>query len=433
MLHSRLWLSLVLLSGVTVTAQTNAVPNNPSKLAFLIPDLFGPEGLLLPNPTHEAHFESDFQANFGPFNTAIGTQLTSLPLPSPASGFTYTFDPALGVYNRSAQSFGPILAERAETIGKEKFFAGFTYQHFRFDKLDGVDLRSLPSVFQHSQTTPDPIIREDIITTNNFIDTQIDQLTAFFTYGLTDRLDISVALPVLNASMTAISNATIQRIGTGNDDTIHYFLDPNGNRTNQKQFSVHGTASGIGDVIVRGKGVLFQGEGIWLSGGVDVRMPTGDPYNFLGSGTLGLKPFLILSTRNHRVTPHVNVGYQWNGSSVLAGDIFTGAKGHLPNQFTYAAGFDAGLNKRLSMAFDVLGEEIFNTETVQRTTFTAANGAKFADTDFVHNTINVTNGSIGFKANPIGTLLVSFNVLFEMNDNGLRSRVVPLIGLSYTF
>ena len=104
----------------TSMAQTQTVAAPAAKLAFAIPKLFGPDGLTLPNPNHLAHFDSDFQANFGPFNGAIGSQLTSLPLPSPASGFTYTFDPALGIYTRSAQSYGPVLAERAETIGKEK-------------------------------------------------------------------------------------------------------------------------------------------------------------------------------------------------------------------------------------------------------------------------------------------------------------------------
>jgi hypothetical protein len=51
----------------------------------------------------------------------------------------------------------------------------------------------------------------------------------------------------------------------------------------------------------------------------------------------------------------------------------------------------------------------------------------------VRETTNITNGSVGFKVNPIGTLLVSFNVLVQLNDGGLRSRVVPLVGFSYTF
>jgi hypothetical protein len=427
-------LSLFLLPpGWGQTASVPAQQSNPTKLAFLLPGIFGPDGLLLPNPTHEAHFESDFQANFGPFNTAIGSQLTSLPLPSPASGFTYSFDPALGVYTRSAQSYGPILAERAETIGKEKFFAGFSFQHFRFSSLDGLDLHNIPSVFRHSQTTPDPIIKEDIITTRNFIDTQIDQFTMFFTYGLSDRVDLSVAVPVLNAKLAAISNATIQRIGTANDPTIHYFLDPNGNSTNQKQFAVSGTASGLGDVLMRIKGTVAEWKPVWLSAGLDIRMPTGDAYDFLGSGTLGLRPFLAISSRNHRVTPHLNAGFQWNGSSPLAGDIFAGTSGHLPNQITYAAGFDAGLNSKLSFAMDVLGQDVMHAQVVRPATFIAANGTSWQDTAFSRRNVNIVNGSAGFKVNPIGTVLVSFNALFRMNDAGLRSKVVPLVGLSYTF
>lgn len=422
---------LCLFGGAAAWAQTSS--NGSNKLAFLIPNVYGPDGLILPNPNHAAHFDSDFQNNFGPFNSALGSQLTSLPLPSPASGFTYTFDPALGIYTRSAESYGPVLAERAETIGNEKFFMGFSFQHFGFSSLDGLDLHSIPSVFRHSQTTADPIIKQDIITTQNFIDAQINQSTVFFSYGLNDRLDVSVAVPFISAKLAVVSNAAIQRIGTANDPTIHYFLDPNGNPTTQKQFSSAGSASGIGDVLVRVKGTALRTKPVWLGLGLDVRMPTGDPYNFQGSGTLGLKPFLAFSFRAKRVTPHLDLGFQWNGSSVLAGNIFAGTKGHLPDQVTYAAGFDTRLSKRLSFAFDVLGEEVLHTQSVKRQIFTAANGSTFPDTVFVRNNIGIVNGSAGFKVNPVKSVLVSFNALFQMNDAGLRSHIVPLIGVSHTF
>ena len=425
--------TLFVFAGLSVAAVAQTPANASNKLAFVIPQLFGPDGLTLPNPNHAAHFDSDFQNNFGPFNTAIGSQLTSLPLPSPASGFTYTFDPALGVYTRSAQSYGPVLAERAETIGKNKFFAGFSFQHFRFGTLDGVNLHSFNSVFQHAQTTPDPLIKEDLITTNTFLDTQIDQSTAFFTYGLTDRVDVSVALPFVSANLAVQSDATIQRIGTANTPTIHYFLDANGNPTTHKEFSNSGSASGLGDVLVRIKGTALETKAAWFAVGLDVRLPTGDAYNFLGSGALGLKPFIAISGRTNRITPHINVGYQWNDSSPLAGDIFTGTSGHLPNQFEYAVGFDAGVSKKFSFAADLLGEEIFHAQGVTPTTFTAADGTQFADNGFIRENANITNGAVGFKVNPIGTLLVSFNVLIQLNDAGLRARVVPLVGFSYTF
>jgi hypothetical protein len=107
-----------------------------TKLAHLLPTLYGAQGLFVdssaPLPdgsTHSAHFNNAFQSRFNQFNAALASQLSALPLPSPSSGFTYTMDPTLGVFTRSTQSFGPIFAERAETMGKGKFALGFGMQH----------------------------------------------------------------------------------------------------------------------------------------------------------------------------------------------------------------------------------------------------------------------------------------------------------------
>jgi hypothetical protein len=42
----------------------------------------------------------------------------------------------------AARNFGPIMSERAQTIGRHKLFVGFSYQYFNFDKVAGVSLRS---------------------------------------------------------------------------------------------------------------------------------------------------------------------------------------------------------------------------------------------------------------------------------------------------
>src|SRR5215831_8967263 len=101
-------------------------------LATLFTDLFGPQGLRVDSEAtlpgeqpHNAHFNSDFQSNFDKFTTAMVGQLVTVPLPSPASGFTYEVDPTTGVFRRTTQSFGPILAERAETIGTGRLSVGF--------------------------------------------------------------------------------------------------------------------------------------------------------------------------------------------------------------------------------------------------------------------------------------------------------------------
>ncbi len=414
----------------------NAVAGN-RKLAFVIPDLFGPGGLTLPNPTHNAHFDSAFQSNFVPFNTAIASQLTSLAIPSPASGFTYSFDKSLGIYSRSAQSFGPILAERAETIGKDKIYFGFSYQHFRFDSIDGIDLHNVPVLFQHAPAQ-NPNFQKDLITTNNNLDIRIGQFTMFFTYGLTDRLDLSVAVPQMSATFSAVSNAKIQRIGTADEDCstasttcAHFFNTTIGDRS-QAQFANAASANGLGDIIIRAKGTLLKGERSGLAVGLDVRAPTGDEFNFLGSGAVGVKPFVAFSTRAGKFSPHLNGAFQWNGNTVLAGDVLSGRKGKLPNEIFYAAGADIGVTSRLTFALDVLGSDTPNAQRVNQTTYLAANGSRFSQIAFRQEALRQFNGSTGLKLNVWNRLLVSFNVLYKLNDDGLRARVVPLFGASFT-
>jgi hypothetical protein len=413
---------------VPASASTNL---GRRKLAFLIPNLYGPTGLTLPNPTHQAHFDSSFQQNFGPFNTAIASQLTSLPIPSPASGLTYTFDKTLGVYARSARSFGPILSERAETIGKDKFAFGFSHQNFTFNSVDGVPLRRVPSVFVHIPNPTNPTFAEDIITADNFVDLRIGQFTTFLTYGLHDRVDVSVAFPLISASLGVTSDATIRRIGTGGDTSIHGFGGSgDGSRG---QFSNASSAAGVGDIVARMKGNLLRSESAGVSLGVDVRVPTGDPHDFLGSGAPGVKPFIAVSFNAGSFSPHVNAGYQWNGQSVLAGNVATGTKEKLPGQFLYAVGFDYGVTKRFTLAADLLAQHVTGVERTVITNYTATNRTVYPNTRFEKGSFDSRSAALGFKVNPVGDLIASFNVLIGMTHAGLQARVTPLIGLSYAF
>ena len=185
-----------------------------TKLALLIPGLYGPDGLKvrseakLPDGSdHSAHFNSAFQERFTQFNIALASQLAAIPLPSPASGFTYTFDETLGVYQRTTQSFGPILAERPETLGRGKLSFGTSYQHFGFDSLEGVDLGSVPAVFTHDDAQLGGG-RSDVVTTDTAIDATVDQTVFSLTYGLANWLDASVAVPVVRVDLGATSRRT---------------------------------------------------------------------------------------------------------------------------------------------------------------------------------------------------------------------------------
>jgi hypothetical protein len=127
------------------------------------------------------------------------------------------------------------------------------------------------------------------------------------------------------------------------------------------------------------------------------------------------------------------VAYQWNSQSLLAGDIAQGIKGDLPDELSYVLGADIGVEKRLSIAFDILGRHSPDAPRLSSTTFTGADRTTFPDISFSVGSLNVVSGAIGLKANLAGTLLATFNLQFKLNEAGVRTRVTPLVGLEYGF
>ncbi len=471
--------AIVLISS-TAYAQ-NLCPNGAQsdKLVCLIPQVYGANGLTLGNPVPLGHFQDNFLgSSLSPLNSATARQVALLPLASPSSGITFSWDPVARAFTSSTDSYGPIFGERAETIGRHRVFIGFGYQYLRFDSIDGIDLKKLPSVFpQQDDSTDGPssfptcsvsprdtpsnmggcgFIR-DVIKTTNRLDLKIHQFTTFFTFGLTNRIDVSVAIPIENIRMGIFSDAAIVN---NSQSRVHIFPGrpecPSGCLTSP--FSNVRNVSGIGDMTLRVKGTAWKGERAALALGVDVRLPTGDQLNFLGAGAAGVKPFVVWSYRS-RISPHALAGYEANGSSVIAGDISTGKKDRIPSQFAYAAGADVWLTKRFTAAFDIVGQQVFEARRATVTSFTELGGCKDsscgctnpndpttcnvdsnfkqANTDFMASQVtasyNATNASVGVKVRPFSALLITGNALFKLNEGGLRARIAPFVGISYTF
>jgi hypothetical protein len=409
------------------------------RLATLFQDLYGPNGLIvnsqavLPDgSTHSAHFNSAFQSNFTQFNVALAAQLTALPLPSPASGFTYTFDSTTGTFQRTTQSFGPILADRAETIGRGQMSFGFNYQYFSFDTISGVSLPTVPAVFTHDDSQLGGG-RADVVETSNDVRTSVKQTSAVLTYGFTDSLDVSIAVPLIETSLSVISNANIVRIGTGEATDVHFFRDPDAPDEigDFRQFVAGGSASGIGDVLVRAKSTVWKHESGALAVGADVRFPSGDEMDLLGSGAYGFKPFVAYSTHIGQLSPHLNANYQWNGSSRLGTDPKSGDKEDLPDQWTVIAGADIGVSDRLTLAGDLLIQRVMDSPRLVQRQFESPTipAPPMDDIGFEIASFNHVDAAFGMKLNVYRRLLVNFNLLVKLNDEGLRDRVTPLVGL----
>lgn len=455
-----------------------------NKLICLIPQVYGPTGLPveLTSQGGIGAIGGTFNQNvlpesLAPLNSAIGRESALLPLASPSSGLTFTWNAAAKALIPSTDSYGPILGDRAETVGKYKVFLGFSYQYFKFDNLDGVNLKNLPSVYlQQDFTFPSNVNNgetcslqgnsqlecgfiRDVVTTANRVDLKVNQFTTFVTFGVTDRIDLSVAIPIESVSMSISSDATIvNNVNATGQSFAHTFpfrqgcgdfgANPPSPCATQSFFSSQ-TASGIGDITLRVKGTAWKGERAGLALGADIRVPTGDSLNFLGAGAAGVRPFVVWSYRS-RVSPHVSIGYEVNGNSKIAGDILQGTEAKLPSQFTYAAGADVWITKRVTGAFDLLGQQVFQADRISKGKVKAPQAcldpSGGCDPNFgfasakmdpavvpLTDSFNVTYASLGGKFRPFSNLIVTGNVLIKLNDGGLGAKTIPMVGVSYTF
>ncbi len=357
---------------------------------------------------------------WSPVYSAVGSQLTLLPLPSPASGISLTFDASLGVVTRKTESLGPLFAERAETVGRHKFFLEVDYQRFEFTSIDNIDLKHIPIVFE---ACDQPLTQNGtfcpgnltIAATDNRIDLKINQVTTSATFGLAKKFDISIVVPIINTTLGYDLNSvtTIQ----GNSGVFN-------------PGAVASGATGVGDLTFRGKGTLYQTEHFGIAAGTDLRVPTGDELNFLGSGAWGVRPFLVASYQ-WRISPHANVAYQWNGDSLL-GNPNAGSSAHtkeqLPASLQYSVGADFAASKRLTIAADFLSFRLFNALRLSRVSPIGYPSVFPTRDDFT-----TSDGTVGVKVNPVANLIVNANVDFKLDHNGLRHNPVPLVGVSYTF
>ncbi len=385
------------------------------------------------------------------FNSTIAQVLGQLPLAVPNSGTVLGIG-STGISEVLNDNLGSVLTERGNTLGKNRLFMGFTFQRFVFKTVDGTNLSNLP-VFGL-----DPAANTLNYSLQN-LHANIDQYTAFIAFGLTDRIDLSATLPFNRISLSGTRSnfsswdATSGAFSGGTLSTLY----------------VPGSASGAGDLVVNIKGSLLSDEGrSRLAAGMETRFPTGDAYNFLGTGAYGVKPYIVFSRFQGRVTPHVNLGYQWNDFSVLRIDPCyttnstycnnTSSTGtsiptlRLPASLDYSAGVDIGLltrKRKLSVVADLVGQRYFNAPRVLAPVpINSITGGPFkcstvppAGQQCSGDTVQVARGpysvdnlSAGLKFNPMRSLIISANALIRLDSGGLRpARVVPLVGISYRY
>ena len=359
-------------------------------------------------------------------STQIGSQVSIFPLGSSSGGFTYGYDAALGTYNRTTQTFGPAFAERPVGIGKGKFSFGMNYVHTKYKSLDGHELDDGSIKFNLLHQPIGSYVEGDVI--QAALDMKLTSDTAVFlvNYGVSDRLDVGVALPIVHVSMDLTYHATILDFATRVvSPTTHVFA--NGGKT--QDFTASGSASGLGDIVLRGKYSFMSTSTAGAGVGAELRVPSGKEEDMLGTGATQLRVFFIGAGGNGKTTGHVNAGFTASGSGAS-------------KQGNFVGGVEYAATPRLTVVGDLLGRTLIDAGKVTDVTtphpFQQGPTAPFEVTQL--NSVALRSGSVtaalgtaGVKFNPTGNLLISAHVLVPLNNAGLKSGVTPVVGFEYSF
>jgi hypothetical protein len=325
--------------------------------------------------------------------------LATVPTLSSSTGFVYRMDRDLGgTAVRSSESFGPAFVDRSLTSGVLRFAFGAAYQETRFNRIDGRALTDGTLVSTASRLTgqSEPF---DVETVALRLTTRTLTLSA--NAGVTDRVDISAALPLVRLKMSG------ERV-----DTLRgaQFL----------QATAVVDASGIGDLILRGKYNMLRAGGTGLALGAEVRLPTGSEENLLGAGELSLKPRLIGSAELGPVSLHSEVGYLLGG---------------LSREFDYNGAVAVAASSRVTFIAELLGRRL---ESGGRLAETVAAHPRLAGVETIRLSAvpeatyrALAIGSV--KWNIGETLLLTGSVLHSVTSTGLTAQFTPTVVLEYSF
>jgi hypothetical protein len=388
---------------------------------------------------HADHFIPSAVADNGTLisfiSNAIGQNVANLPVSATSGGSTFRFEG--GVPVPTSGSPGSVFGERAQTLGKGRVFVGANVNRLHFETLRGVSLNNVQLVFTHQNVTGPacdslvgasctpygvPTHENDVIDVNLSFDIDMTVTSFFLSYGLLDRVDIGVVLPIVSTSLHGTSDAQI--VPFGGPPVQHFFGGTPTDPVLTTSRAVDGSATGIGDIATRVKVNLSRTDRTSFSVLGDVRFPTGSEDDLLGSGHVAARALGILSARFGAFAPHANIGYLYRSGSLQNNAVLA------------TVGFDHVMAPWATMAVDVVSELQVGESKL------ALPGPVTYDKPF-RRTINVTNipterddlinGSFGFKFTTRAGITLVGNTLWPLNRGGLRPNVLWTAGLEYNF
>ncbi|MEO8333951.1 MAG: transporter [bacterium] len=398
-------------------------PNNPASLR-----------------AHGAHFIPSANAQNGSLIgfliDAIGGSVANVPIGATSGSETFQF--VNGVPVRTSTSAGPIFAERAQTMGRGRSLVGLGRSSFNFRSLRGVPMDNVQLTFTHENVDfPNcdatvggadcglsgiPEWENDVINLSLNLDLSVEVTTLYATYGLFDRVDVGVVLPLVNTHLRGKSDAQI--VPFGGTTAAHYFGGTPTNPVLQASRDVEGSSFGIGDVALRTKILLRESPGASLALLADARFPTGDDADLLGSGTFSARALAVLSGRVGDIAPHANVGYLYRAGATQNDAVLA------------TGGFDDEIAHGVTLAVDLVSElQVGHSKLTlpAPVEIQAPFHRSITPTTIPDTRDDIVSGSFGFKFTTSKSVTIVTNALVPLNSGGLRSNLILTGAIEYIF
>lgn len=328
---------------------------------------------------------------------ALLVNLAAQPIGSSSGGFSYRFNPSLGTFERTSDSFGPIFAERVQTAAPGQFTFGVAYRYANFTNLDGRDLREgFITTANRFRDEPAPFDTEHL---SMRLTTHTLALTA--NVGLVDRVELSGTLPFVALRLEG------ERTNVYRETT---FVQATG------EANVLGLGDAIARLKVRVAGVRAGGFAI----GADVRLPTGREEDLLGAGRTGVRFLAITSLEGAYAAVH--------------GNAFV-ARGGLSDEAGFAGALAVSPAPRLTLSGELLVRRLASVYAVEELTLPHPSIAGVDTLRLVagNTATTVSVATAGFKWNVSDTWLLIGSVATWIGEGGLTARFVPTVGVEYSF
>jgi hypothetical protein len=343
-----------------------------------------------------------------PLGRALAVSVAkSIPIPAASAGISFTFDPRTSAFVRDVDVAGQVHLEQARPIGAGKLNAAFTYQWISTDTLDGEDLDAL----RDPRPIVDPAFGVPVRIPHLAVDLDTHVMTTSLTYGLGADGEVNVTVPLLVTTLDLA--ARLRQVGTGvvqrgdtDDDAV-----------------------GVGDVLVRGKYRLLRGRLGELAAGLVFRLPSGNRGDFQGTGFFEVGPRVYASTPTVTLTPHLRARAHLNAGLDLVPEASRRGEGR------YGVGVDLLVGARGTLSLAFLAREPFaRLLPAGSTDVPRPDGSRSPVFGIDPGHPSYYDLSIGGRVTLWGdTVFGIVNVVVPLNEQGVRSDVIPLVGIEAAF